>query len=204
MRVLVNESEGGAADRAVELLESQGHQVLRCHEQGDAPFPCAGLRPDHVCPLRDPGIDVAVTVRSYPRSRPALLEDGIACALRARVPVVVAGQTSLNPYEGFGVEVVEGPHVVGAVERLAIAPSPAHSQVATEALLNALRREPGDALAVAYRRRSGLRVELEAVPDIERSAVKAAVPKVIAALREYDGDAPRIDVNIVDLTVGVA
>ncbi|MGQ0432317.1 MAG: hypothetical protein ACT452_07915 [Microthrixaceae bacterium] len=201
MKVLVNESEGGAADRAVEQLESQGHEVLRCHERGDGPFPCAGLRPGHVCPLRDPGVDVAVTVRSNPRSRPALLEDGIACALRARVPVVVAGQTLLNPYEGFGVEVVEGQHVVGAVERLAMAPSHGHSQVATDALLGALRAEPGEAIAVAYRRRSGVRVELEAVPTIERSAVKAAVPKVIAAVREYDRDTERIDVSIVDATV---
>lgn len=37
MKVLVNESEGGAADRAVEQLESQGHEVLRCHERGDGP-----------------------------------------------------------------------------------------------------------------------------------------------------------------------
>jgi hypothetical protein len=200
MKVLVNESEGGAADRAVAQLESQGHEVLRCHERGEGPFPCAGLRPGHVCPLRDPGIDVAVTVRAAPRSRPSLLEDGIACALRARVPVVVAGQTLLNPYEGFGVDVVEGQHVVGAVERIAMAPSPGHSQVATNALLDALHREPGDAIAVAYRRRSGVRVELEGVPTIERSAVKAAVPKVIAALREYDRDTQRIDVSIVDAT----
>jgi hypothetical protein len=204
MKVLVNESEAGAADRAVELLESQGHDVLRCHERDDGPFPCAALRPGHVCPLRDPGVDVAVTVRSSPRSRPALLEDGISCALRARVPVVVAGQTDLNPYEGFDVEVVEGPHVVGALERLAMAPSPGHSQVATEALLDALQREPGDAVAVAYRRRSGVRVELEAVPAVDRAAVKAAVPKVIAAVREYDRDTERIDVSIVDAAVDAA
>lgn len=202
MKVLVNETEASAADRAVEQLESQGHDVLRCHERDDGPFPCAALRTGHVCPLREPGIDVAVTVRSHPRSRPAVLEDGIACALRARVPVVVAGKTLLNPYEGFGVEVVEGPHVVGAVERLAMAPSSGHSQVATNALLDALRCEPGDAIAVAYRSRSGVRVELEAVPDVARSAVKAAVPKVIAAVREYDRDTPRIDVSIVSDGVG--
>jgi len=197
MKVLVNESEGGAADRVVEQLQSQGHQVLRCHDRGQSTFPCASLRPGHVCPLRDPGVDVAVTVRSQPRSRPGLLEDGIACALRARIPVVVAGQTLLNPYEGFGVEVVEGEHVVGAVERLAMAPSPQHSEVATSSLLESLHAEPGDAIAVAYRKRSGVRIELEAVPAIDRAAVKAAVPKVIAAVREYDTDTERIDVSIV-------
>jgi hypothetical protein len=197
VKVLVNESEGGAADWAVELLESQGHEVLRCHNRGERPLPCAALRPGHACPLRDPGVDVAVTVRSHPRSRPTLLEDGIACALRARVPVVVAGQTLLNPYEAFGVELVEGQHVAGAVERLTMAPSPGHSQVATHALLDALRREPGSAIAVVFRSRAGVRVELEAVPIVERSAVKAAVPKVIAAVREYDRDTERIDVSIV-------
>ncbi len=184
MKVLVNESEGGAADRVVEQLQSQGHQVLRCHDRGQSTFPCASLRPGHVCPLRDPGVDVAVTVRSQPRSRPGLLEDGIACALRARIPVVVAGQTLLNPYEGFGVEV-------------GIAPSHQHSEVATSSLLESLHAEPGDAIAVAYRKRSGVRIELEAVPAIDRAAVKAAVPKVIAAVREYDTDTERIDVSIV-------
>ena len=197
MKVLVNESEAGTADRAIKLLESQGHDVLRCHQRGESPFPCAALRPGHVCPLRDPGIDVAVTVRSEPHSRPTALEDGIACALRARIPAVVAGRTFVNPYERFEVDVVGGQHVVGAVERLAMAPSPGHSRVATRALVAALRREPGDAIAVAYRNRDGVRVELEAVPTIDRSAVQAAVPKVIAAVREYDRDTERIDISIV-------
>ena len=196
MNVLVNEAEPGAADHEIELLESAGHQVLRCHRREDGPFPCVGLRPDGKCPLHDPGVEVAVTVRTQPRSRPSPFEDGIACALRARVPVVVSGNVFLNPYEDFGVEVIEGEHIVGAVERVAAAPSPGHSRVATDALRDALGADRDDVIATVSRARSGLRVVLETDPTIDRAEVKAVAPRVIAALRDYDRDAPRIDVNL--------
>ena len=41
-------------------------------------------------------------------------------------------------------------------------------------------------------------MELEALPTVDRAAVKQAVPQVIAALRAYDRDAPRIDVTIAE------
>ncbi|HEX6312775.1 MAG TPA: hypothetical protein VF152_14260 [Acidimicrobiia bacterium] len=196
MNVLVNEAEPGAADHEIELLESAGHRVLRCHRREDGPFPCVGLQPAGVCPLHEPGIDVAVTVRSQPRSRPSLLEDGIACALRARVPVVVSGNVFLHPYEDLGVDTVEGEHVVGAVERVAMAPSPGHGEVATEALRDALDAASGDVIATVTRSRSRLRVVLQAAPTIDAARVKAVIPRVVAALRAYDRDTPRIDVNL--------
>jgi hypothetical protein len=198
MNVLVNEAEPGAADHAIELLEAAGHRVVRCHERGDASFPCAALVPGGTCPLRNPGVDVAVTVRRHPRARPSLLEDGIACALRARVPVVVSGTVLLNPYEELGAEVVEGEHVVGAVERMTVAASPNHSAIATDALRSALHSHTGDVIATVVRSRSGLQVELEALPAVVRAAVKRAIPRVIAALRDYDRGALRIDVSIVE------
>lgn len=196
VNVLVNETEPGAADREIELLESAGHRVLRCHRREEGPFPCVGLRPDGVCPLHDPGIDVAVTVRSHPRSRPSLFEDGIACALRARVPVVVSGQVFLNPYEELGVEAVEGEHVVGAVERVTIAPSPGHTAIATDALREAMSGHTGDVAATVTRSRIGLRVVLEASRTVDPIALERAAPRVIGALRDYDRHARRIDVNI--------
>jgi len=199
MNVLVNEAEPGAADHAIELLEAAGHRVLRCHERGDAPFPCAALGSNSTCPLHHPGVDVAVTVRQHPRSRPSLLEDGIACALRARVPVVVSGEVLLNPYEELGAEIVEGEHVVGGTERIAVAPSPNHSAIATDALRRATHSHTGEVIASVRRSRSGLHVELEALPTVDQAAVKQAVPRVIAALRAYDRDAPRIDVTIAEI-----
>ena len=68
MKVLVLEAEPGAAADSIARLEASGHEVVRCHEAGDAAFPCAGLHADRACPLEGDGVDVAVTVRRHPRS----------------------------------------------------------------------------------------------------------------------------------------
>ena len=56
-------------------------------------FPCSALTDDG-CPLRRNIVDVALTVRQRPRSQPAPQEDGVTCALRTHVPLVVAGATA--------------------------------------------------------------------------------------------------------------
>jgi hypothetical protein len=104
MDVLMLETEPGAADSAIEELGDRGHHVFRGHEPGSPAFPCRALEGRGPCPLADPGIDVAVTVRDHPGTRPSLFEDGVACALRARVPLVVAGRATLNPYEDWAEE----------------------------------------------------------------------------------------------------
>jgi Fe-S-cluster formation regulator IscX/YfhJ len=114
------------------------------------------------------------------------------------VPVVVAGQTLLNPYEGFGVETVEGEHVVGAVERIAMAPSPPHSAIATDAFRASIGNHADETIAIVTRSRDGLRAELEALPTVDPAAVRKAVPKVIAALRQFDDDARCIDVAVAE------
>ncbi len=94
MDVLVLETEPGSADWTTDELTDRGHRVSRCHEPGRPAFPCRALEGQGPCPLSDPGIDVAVTVRAHPGTRPSPREDGVACALRARVPVVVAGRVA--------------------------------------------------------------------------------------------------------------
>ena len=114
MRVLVLEGEGGAATDAVTELEANGHAVVRCHEPGAPAFPCAGLAGGG-CPLEGDGVDVALTVRSAATGAPSPTEDGIACALRARVPVVVAGAGDANPYAAFGGTTVGATDLAGAL-----------------------------------------------------------------------------------------
>ena len=117
--------------------------------------------------------------------------------MRARVPVLVAGEVRSNPYEKYGAEAAAGDHVVGPCERLAIAPSPEHSRIATEALVSALGTSTDAAMATVSRRRDGLHATLETDPSVDPKAVTAATPKVMAALRAYDRHTPRIDVSIV-------
>ena len=197
MDVLMLESDSGAADAAIQELEEGGHRVFRCHEPGAAVFPCRALAGQGPCPLADPGIDVAVTVRAHPDPHPSPREDGVSCALRARVPLVVAGNDILNPYDEWAAEVVPDGDVVGACERVIAAPSGDHSEVATDALREALQRRTGstgNADAVVWRDHSGLRVRLEGVESIDDSARGIVAADVAAALRAFDPVIPKIDI----------
>src|SRR5438552_4030387 len=127
LNVLVVESERGAAEVAREKLVAAGHTVLRCHEPGAAAFPCNALVKDRQCPLDAAVIDVALDVRSRPRSQPAPQEDGVVCALRHHIPVVVAGPEVLNPYDGYAVVLGRTSDVVEACERAAHAPLHEHT-----------------------------------------------------------------------------
>ena len=96
--VLVVGTDEWAIEQAAGSMASAGYDVLRCHEPGEPVFPCNGVRPDRVCPL-DQGFKVAVTMRARPAAQPTQSEFGITCAIRAAVPVVVAGITEGNPFE---------------------------------------------------------------------------------------------------------
>lgn len=120
MKVLVLETEQGVADEAVENLRAAGHEVFWCHEPGRRLFPCGGLVRGSTCPLVEERIDVALTVRSRPDGRILPLEDGVACVLHCRVPLVVAGIPSGNPYEGLRTLVIEGDDVAAACEQAAL------------------------------------------------------------------------------------
>ena len=198
MDVLVLESESGAADATIEEFTSGGHRIFRCHEPAQPEFPCRALAGAGPCPLSDPGVDVAVTVRAHPDIRPTLREDGVACALRAHVPLVVAGRDMLNPYEEWAEEVVEDVDVAAACERVVSAPSRDHSEVASDALREAVRRRAGsagDADALVWRDHDRLRVRLEGMDDLNRSSRGLAVADVAAALRAFDAHIPKIDIS---------
>ncbi len=133
MQVLVNESDPHAAGIATAQLEARGHQVKRCRDpEGSMGFPCVGLTADR-CPLEDGAVDVALTVRADSHPSPTPLEDGISCALRRRIPVVVAGHTTSNPFAAFGA-VAAGHDVVGTCEQTAAARRSDHEGVASRAL----------------------------------------------------------------------
>jgi hypothetical protein len=127
MNVLLLESDAHAADEAAARLRAAGHQVERCHEVGLPAFPCNGLLDGGECPLDRGPIEVALVVRSHPWPRPSTLEDGVVCALRRGVPLVVAGRALLNPYVDWAAAVVDGVEdVVEAIEKVArTAPHPA-------------------------------------------------------------------------------
>jgi hypothetical protein len=125
-------------------------------------------------------------------------EDGVACALRAHIPLVVAGRDMLNPYEEWADEVVEDGDVAAACESVVSAPSRDHSEVASDALREAVRRRSGsagDVDALVWRDHDRLRVRLEGVDDLDRPSRGLAVADVAAALRAFDAHIPKIDIS---------
>ncbi len=197
LNVLVLESERGGADSARAELEQAGHTVLRCHEPGAPAFPCNALASGRRCPLESAIVDVALDVRSRPRSQPAPQEDGVRCAIHARVPLVVAGSPVLNPFEGYATEILDRPYdVVDACERAARAPLAEHTDAAVRALRIVLDRR-GRTLApiVAVRRRRGaLIVEVIGAETLDPATKAMASVRMTAAVRAIDRAARGIDV----------
>ncbi|HEX5614522.1 MAG TPA: hypothetical protein VFZ83_05155 [Acidimicrobiia bacterium] len=201
LHVLVLESERGAADAAVEELEHAGHAVHRCHEAGVAAFPCKGLDGD-ACPMDGAPIDVALTVRSRPRSQPAPHEDGVRCALQRHIPLVVAGSKVLNPFEPWAAEVLDRTYnVVEPCERAAAAPLARHSDRAHRALLAVLAHHDIRGLSPhvdVFRRAGALEVRVHGAADMEHGVRAMASVRIIGALRELDHTATGIDVSFVE------
>jgi hypothetical protein len=197
LNVLVLESERGAADVAREELTTAGHNVFRCHEPGSSAFPCNALAEGQQCPLEVTIVDVALDVRSRPRSQPAPQEDGVLCALRRHIPVVVAGRTVLNPYDDYATQVLDRAFgVVAACERSARSPIAPHTAVAARALSEVLDRRGmrGTQLVAVRRRRGALAVEVRGAGAIDDATKSMASVRMAAAVREVDRHARGIDV----------
>lgn len=91
MRALLTENELGVG-RSVEAdLVAAGVEVHRCRPAGAAGYECEGMPSGHGCPLDHVGTDAVVAVRSRRGGPTTELEAGVACALRAGVPVALVG-----------------------------------------------------------------------------------------------------------------
>ena len=200
MEVLVLESEPGVAAIAIGQLEAAGHRVRRCHEPGARAFPCAGLDPGR-CPLEDDPIDVVLSVRARSSARPSPLEDGITCALRRHVPVVVAGRTAVNPFAQYPVTVAGIDDVVETCERAATGPQVEHEGIATKLLVETLSNAglPTESASASVRRTGqGLQITLHAPEETSKRVRDVASVRVAGAVRAFDPHAPRIEVSCED------
>lgn len=202
MRVLVLEAEPGAADGPVAALTAASHTVDRCRPEGSAGFPCVAIGSPGVCPLDAQPIAMALTVRTGGPGV-AATEDGVACAIRANVPLVVAGETEDNPFAPWSTAVVAGTRdvdVVTACERAAAAPLPRHSGAATERLRRLLRNAgvpDAEAGRVEVTREHGrLRIRLLLPADVPSAVVRAAGTYVLAEIHAVDPTARGSDVSL--------
>jgi hypothetical protein len=195
LNVLVVENEPGAAAAATQELREAGHRVLSCHEPGDAAFPCRGVDHPAGCPLRSQNVDVALLVRSGVQAQPGAREDGARCALVQRVPLVVAGEPVLDPYDEYATRTLGRTYdVVDACELAATAPVEALSRRASDVLVEVCGRPLSPApRAVVTRRAGSLRVAVDADGMTKDERSRAAV-RIAMALRELDPFAAGIDV----------
>jgi hypothetical protein len=197
LNVLVLESDPGAATVARQELRGAGHTLHYCHDPGQASFPCNALREGRGCPFEGEPIDVALDVRRRVRSAPTTREDGVACAIRQHVPLVVAGPTVFSPYAEYTTEMHEDAFdVVAACERAAAAPLPRHTAVARGALDATLERRslPTGAQVTVYRHNGSLHVSVGAASDIDHATRNMIAVRIAAALRAIDRYARGIDV----------
>lgn len=182
------------SQQAAEALRAGGHDVVTCHEPGDTGTACSALR-GRPCPLEAAAVDVAVTVRTAPVEDRLPLEEGVRCAVRRRVPLVVVGATAKQPYgpwtsvQSEGLDAVD---VVAAVEDAASRPLAEHGSVAAAAV----RVAQGEATVSVYRRFGGLRALVEPAGDWTPRQAGAAAVRAAGALRAFDPGARTIDVSV--------
>lgn len=196
--LLTSDDEPHAALEAA--LRDGGYEVRRCVEPGAGAFPCAALLPrGSGCPLDDGLVDVALDVRDHPWPNPTAREAGVRCALRAHVPVAVAGQIGGNPFDGLADATLAGADApVQACDRALEASLERHRCAALDAVAGVLRtHDLADApTTVSVDRRAGqLRARVVVpVPDELRTTV---VVRVGTALRALDPRARAIEIDLV-------
>jgi len=199
LNVMLVESEAGVSDEAARELREAGHTTLRCHQAGDAAFPCVGISDPAACPLRSHDVDVALLVRAGTLAQPTVREDGARCALVQRVPLVVAGPMVLDPYDAYATRTVDAAgDVVGACEAAAGAPIEAFGARASAVLAASLGEAGPVALAhrVEVTRRHGrLQVHVADGATMTKDQRSRAAVRITGALRELDPFATGIDVG---------
>jgi hypothetical protein len=182
---------------AIAQLQAAGHRVERCHEPGARAFPCAALNPGR-CPLEDGEIDVVLTVRARSHPRPSPLEDGVTCALRRHVPVVVAGRTGNHPFQQYDVAVAGVDDVVETCERAATGPQRDHEAAATRALHQTLDVAglplEGSRVEV-HRTGAGLRANVYVPRETGKRQRDIVAVRVVGALRAFDRSTKHIEID---------
>lgn len=203
MRVLLLETDRHAGDACSDRLQAAGHRVVRCHEPDLDAFPCNALCGNGTCSLEaGAAIDVAVSCRAHPYPHPTLLEDGVSCALRHRIPLVVVGVSALNPFAPWTTEVADEADVVEACERAIGQPDRFLSDAATITVRDKLIRrglDSTDASVTVTRRSGALRAAMSLDGDANEGELAVAVARVLRCrvphARGIDvtaGDAPSV------------
>lgn len=199
MKILVLETDRRASDDAVAALTAAGHDVLRCHDRDHPAFPCRALCDDGDDCALDGWVDVALTVRAHPYPRPTPSEDGVTCAIRHHIPLVVAGTPALNPFAKWTTDVADSDNVVEVCEAAAAAPLRDHSRLATAEARRLIELEglsPDAVGAVAHRAAGRILVDVTVPPEADRRLGDVMAVRIAGVVRALDAYAGVIDVRV--------
>jgi hypothetical protein len=192
--VLVPDGRGPRAAGVIDALARAGHRVHQCLEGSDDEG-CRQLV-DASCPLETAPVDLAVEVGGPPA---ASLDNGALCAVRRRIPLVLADPPPGHPLEPWAARLTDSAGVVGAVVDVLDHPLPGHTDEARRALLHELRGHgrPSDTATVEVFRLPGrLLVRVSYGPDMSRTEAERLATHVTQAVRGFDRWAPKVDVIV--------
>lgn len=177
-----------SAERArVEVaLTDAGHTVSACH---DGRWACSGMTSD--CPIDATAVDVAVAV-AEPGDR--FDTQGIACAYRARIPIVAVGAAVDDPALEYVSASVPGPDgtMLTAVQASASDAS-GHRAAIERALAAHLGADEHVTVDVL---RSSRRLEVQLTADLDTSRVASIADVARNAARDHDANVSVIDVSV--------
>lgn len=199
MRVLVVESDRGAASLAVTDLRAAGHRVVRCHEDDLPAFPCNALCDKGECPIEsEQGVDVVLDYRSRPYPKPMPLEDGVSCALRHHIPLVVAGTSALNPYDRWTTAIADDDDIVAECETAYAMPIERLAEPARREVPRRLADDPvaAEGADVVVHRSNGQLDAMISVPGNVEDLDGSLAVAVAAVLRAHDRFASRVNVAV--------
>jgi hypothetical protein len=201
MLKIVLAGSSGPGDAAIfDALTASNHEVAQCHDpaHGSTCAVVAGA----ACPM-DGDVDVAVVPLVAAGAAPAQA-DGVGCAVRASIPVVVVGHGAPGPFQAVAAATANQPgDVVTACERAASGVTDMHSAVAAQALGEridslGLPAESAARLSASVRRTpTGLRLEFTHDGLLSPGVAERVGLQVLAALRQSDERARGISLAIV-------
>ncbi len=203
MRVLVVERKAGLGDGVVAQLDATGHEVVRCHAPGAPAFPCNALIEGEACPLDHHAVDVAMAIRGDEGGPTTEDEDGVRCAIRRQVPVMLVGNRDGASYAGW-TKAEADPDDTELLAKAAAAVQAGfdpHVQAARDTCRQVLaQHDLADAAVDVEIKRSGnrLRCLLHVDATVDPLVAQMAAVRVVVALRSLEHELDVIDVDVID------
>jgi len=204
MEILMTQLRDDRARSVAVSLMERGHEVSTCAEgHDDSTFACAALRGD-ACPIDARPVDIAVHVPFDGNAEPGIEDEGVLCALRQHIPLVLVAEGPvpvLPDGDGFApwaAAICEPSALEATLVQVLAEPLELHSVAATEAANDVLGTHgvPGDVVGSVRRVNGGLHVDLVVDKAVPQPVMEAAAVRAHDAVRLVDNDNRSVDVSV--------